>query len=301
MKRGDAIVRLYGMPYKGSKNAIADWIIHALPDAECFVDLFGGGGAITHCAALSFKYDRVIYNELDTNVYNGFYMAIHGEFKNEKRWISREDFFRLKDTEPYAAMCFSFGNDWRTYCYARELEPWKKALHYARVFKDTSLLEAFGISSDGSRADIKRHKEKYRAAYIAWLKEQNLYISAVDEFERLQSLESLERLERLERLETYNLDYSAVNIPDNAVVYCDIPYKGTNKYNQPFDYERFYNWALSHKQRIFVSEYSMPAGFYEVDFMEKRSTLCATNKSLYTSEKLFCNQPYQSERQMTLF
>ena len=46
----------YGMPYKGSKNAIAEKIINALPEAENFYDLFGGGGAIAHCAALSGKY-----------------------------------------------------------------------------------------------------------------------------------------------------------------------------------------------------------------------------------------------------
>jgi site-specific DNA-adenine methylase len=38
----------YGLPYKGSKNAIADWIVSTLPKAEIFVDLFCGGGAITH-------------------------------------------------------------------------------------------------------------------------------------------------------------------------------------------------------------------------------------------------------------
>ena len=41
----------YGLPYKGSKNAIAEWIVNALPDAECFVDLFCGGGAVTHYKA----------------------------------------------------------------------------------------------------------------------------------------------------------------------------------------------------------------------------------------------------------
>lgn len=35
----------YGMPYKGSKNKIAEWIIDQLPKAKHFYDLFGGGGA----------------------------------------------------------------------------------------------------------------------------------------------------------------------------------------------------------------------------------------------------------------
>ena len=33
----------YGLPYKGSKNQIAEWIIQNLPKADTFVDLFAGG------------------------------------------------------------------------------------------------------------------------------------------------------------------------------------------------------------------------------------------------------------------
>ena len=35
----------YGIPYKGSKNKIAESIIAQLPSAKHFYDLFGGGGA----------------------------------------------------------------------------------------------------------------------------------------------------------------------------------------------------------------------------------------------------------------
>ena len=76
-------MRRYGMPYKGSKNKIAENIIGFLPSAEWFYDLFGGGGAITHCALLSGKWKHVVYNEINPVVCKGFKMAIHGEFKNE--------------------------------------------------------------------------------------------------------------------------------------------------------------------------------------------------------------------------
>lgn len=103
-------MKKYGMPYKGSKNAIAEKLINEMPAADCFIDLFGGGGAMSDCALQSGKYNKVIYNELDTLVFKGFKMAVNGEFKGEKRWISRDDFQRLKDIDPYAAICFSFGN-----------------------------------------------------------------------------------------------------------------------------------------------------------------------------------------------
>ena len=82
----------YGMPYKGSKSKIAEWLIEQLPKAKHFYDLFGGGGAISHCAVLSRKYEVVHYNELNPLICKAFQIAVNGEFKNEKRWISREEF-----------------------------------------------------------------------------------------------------------------------------------------------------------------------------------------------------------------
>ena len=58
----------YGLPYKGSKNGIAKWIIDELPPAEIFVDLFAGGGAVTHRAMLSGKYKRFIMNDIDARL-----------------------------------------------------------------------------------------------------------------------------------------------------------------------------------------------------------------------------------------
>ena len=42
----------YGIGYKGSKSRIAKEIIEILPSGDRFIDLFGGGGAMSHCAAL---------------------------------------------------------------------------------------------------------------------------------------------------------------------------------------------------------------------------------------------------------
>lgn len=106
----------------GSKNRMAESLIRQLPPAKHFYDLFGGGGAMSHCALLSGKYQYIHYNELNPLVFKGFKMFVNGEFKNENRWISREDFNRLKDTDPYVAICFSFGNDTRTYAFERERE-----------------------------------------------------------------------------------------------------------------------------------------------------------------------------------
>lgn len=51
--------------------------------------------------------------------------------------------------------------------------------------------------------------------------------------------------------------YQNVLIPQEALVYCDIPYKGTTSYGgiPEFDHEAFYTWARKH-ENVYVSEYA---------------------------------------------
>ena len=268
----------YGMPYMGSKNRIAKWIIDNLPPAEHFYDLFGGGGAISHCALLSGKYKYVHYNELNPLIVKAFSMALKGEFKNENRWISREDFNRLKDVDPYVSLCFSFGNNsCKGYAYAKEIEPLKKAVHYAICFNDFSLLKDLNIHIDEN------------------LKGRLPICKAVKEFLNLNQmpLQSLERLERLQSLETLkdiqitNLDYREVEIETDSVMYCDIPYKNSAKYiTGDFNHDEFYKWVRK-QNNIFISEYDMPNDFKIVNEKNIKSILCATSKSKTVTEKLF--------------
>lgn len=136
------IYRNLGISYKGSKSRIADKIVGLLPRAEHFYDLFAGGCAISHCALLKNKYQHIHINDINPMMPKAFIKALQGGFDDEDRWISREDFFRLKDTDPYVAICFSFGNDLKTYCYGKEVEPLKKALHYAIFFDSYELSDA---------------------------------------------------------------------------------------------------------------------------------------------------------------
>ena len=184
------------MPYKGSKNQIAEQIIAVLPEADYFVDLFGGGGAMSHCAVLSGKYKKVIYNEIEPLIYKGFVMAINGEFENEKRWISREDFFRLKDTDPYVAMCFSYGSDLKSYAYSSENERLKKHLH--EMF--------FAETSEKSYALWKDFLNDYKEIQLDCRNTYKL-LQSLDKLKRLQSLDRLKRLKQARDLyiQCYNL------------------------------------------------------------------------------------------------
>lgn len=136
----------YGLPYMGSKSKIVKHIVPLFPPADNFVDLFAGGGAVTHYAMTTAKYKHFVFNDINPLMPKAFEMALNGEFENEKRWISRDEFFRLRDTDPYVAICFSFGNNLSNYMYNEEIEPIKEAYHYALFFGDYSLaMERMGI------------------------------------------------------------------------------------------------------------------------------------------------------------
>lgn len=270
------------MPYMGSKNQIAKWVIEHLPKKENLYDLFGGGGAITHCAYESGKFENIIYNEKNELVFNGFKMAVGGGYKHENRWISREEFNKLKNKDPYVAICFSFGNDLRSYAYSKDKEKYKKALHYAICYSDFSFLENLGVNID--------HNLAGRLKITSAIKE----LSCLESFKRLQRLQSLERLESLESLERLqhldltNKDYADVQIKENSVIYCDPPYKNTHKYRVDFNYENFYEWCGKQKQLVIISEYAMPQDrFICIAEKEKRSLMCKDDNTTKKIEKLF--------------
>ena len=134
----------YGLPYKGSKNKLAERIVRLLPKRTHLIDLFCGGCAVSHAALLMGKYEHIHINDINWMCPTLFIDAINGKYNNENRWISREDFFRLKDTDPYVAVVWSFGNNLRDYLYSKEIEPLKKAIHYAMFFSDYSLGKELG-------------------------------------------------------------------------------------------------------------------------------------------------------------
>lgn len=81
------------------------------------------------------------------------------------------------------------------------------------------------------------------------------------------------------------LDYTKVEIPDDSVIYCDIPYEDTNVYNKAegFDYERFYDWCEHQTQLVFISSYQMPDDRFDcIEEFSHRSTLSATANNLVT-------------------
>lgn len=372
-------MKRYGIPYKGSKNSIARKIVSFLPSADVLIDICAGGCAITHaaleiCEGLAPKWERIIANDICEMPLKLFKGAIYGEYANEKRWIDRETFQKLKDVDPYVRYCWSFGNNGINYLYAQEVEPWKKALHYARVFGDTSLLRNMGIDGDGSRTDVLAHESEYKDKYIRWWLSQQEYTPAelgeliknvkddverdeeelrayllkalktsgltqaevqrrlgtqmaghyfgrsqwefptremyqrMQEFmplpddynelvglyrlrQRLQMLERLQSLQSLERLEISFESYENVKIPENSVIYADIPYQGTDCGSyEGFDHESFFNWAAKQKTPVFISSYKVEDERFTCVFeRDKRSLSNGKGSGKLMKERIYAN------------
>ncbi len=295
----------YGLPYMGSKNKIADWVLSYLPSADNFYDLCCGGCAITHCAIVNSRYGNYYINDIKREMPFGFLDCINGVYSGDYRWISRDDFERLKGSgDLLVDICFSFGNNWRKgYAYSCELEPYKRALHYAILHSNyTQFRELTGIdlSPIGRYNDIY---SRYNSAKNIITNHTDMQNNLLENLERLLNLERLQRINDLYKMRdkdlhiyASSLSYDEVDIKPNSVIYMDIPYRSTAKYNDvDFDYDKFYSWALSQSAPVFISEYNMPDDFVCIAAKHKTSSLSATNKSLDTVEKLFVTREYYNK------
>lgn len=119
-----------GLPYQGGKSKFAEWIIDLFPKATHFYDLFAGGCSISHAALLSGKFEHVHANDITDSV-KLFEDALNGDLDKyePERFRTREDFFAEKDTNVFVRIVYFFANNQRNYLYAREIEPYKKAVH----------------------------------------------------------------------------------------------------------------------------------------------------------------------------
>lgn len=374
----------YGLPYKGSKNKLAERIVSLLPKRTNLVDLFCGGCAVSHAALLMGKYEHIHINDINWMCPTLFIDALNGKYNDENRWISREDFFRLKDTDPYVAVVWSFGNNMRDYLYSKEIEPLKKAIHYAMFFSDYSLGKELGhdLSFIDPIQDIQKRylavkhyfnrlghfqQQSFEGGRIngcsqwkQWNDSTPTYrigggrsdLCRLEHTERLTSVrqncntwnvstecrnskKKIHRTDRARRADRASciacntesgstvcpdirggqvlpitssvLDYESVKIPEDSVIYCDIPYEDTNEYNKAkgFDYERFYNWCERQTQPVFISSYQMPADRF--DCIAEFTHRCTLNSKLnnLVTERIFVprNQKERGNRavQLTLF
>ena len=310
----------YGIPYMGSKSGIMPSLALNFPAADHFYDLFGGGFSVSHYMLKNKgqRYKHFHYNEIKSDVAELVKRAIAGEFNYDvykPEWISREDFFKRKETDGYVRCLWSFGNNQETYLFSEDIEPYKKSMHQAVVFGEFDALasEVLGFSAWPARYStvtkrrlrLRSKVEEYRKSEIPavlhkYLKPEQLQrLEQLEQLRRLQQLQQLERLQQLEwlqqleRLSFYSDDYRKINILPNSVVYCDIPYSGTAGYISEFNHADFFDWAASRSFPVFFSEYAVDDQrfkcVYAIDRAVKLSGRGASSAKSSKSENLYWN------------
>lgn len=269
------------MPYQGSKSRIAEWVVDVLPRSHTLVDLFAGGGAVTHCALVKGKYERIIANDM-TDSMIVFCAAINGEFDGYAACPSREEWLEYRDTDTALALLHSFGNDKTTYLWGEELEAIKRPA--SLMVSSPSLWERY------------RWYHRFIDALTEYLNDGGQIDETTPRLtnqEGLERLVQLERVTRLQGLQGLQGDYRLVDIPEGATVYADPPYRGTansSRYGE-FDFDAFDAWLNGVDFPVYVSEFDAPDGCVEIA-RTQRTTSMAANSTDKRIERIFIQERF---------
>ena len=295
------------IPYMWSKSKSAVHIYNVINaftkdrEKDLLVELFTGWFAIWEIFIE--KWWKTIQN--DKNKYVMALLEKCLDWLPEKvyDWVSREKFedvinnpWKYEDWYVWFIQCiWSFWNNQKWYLYWKDIEELKKQADDFVVRKEVWNLI----------------KELLPQKYIDWvLKQKGIWerrmaLSKVwkilwNKMNWMQRLERLESLERLQRLQNkHNIleiikwkSYDEVNIPKEAVVYCDPPYKWTATYAEWwFNHDKFWEYIrnLSKTNKIFISEYSAPEDFRVIYEFTQKSCLQGWNQkhNNQPTEKLF--------------
>lgn len=266
------MARKYGAPYVGSKNNIAEDVINFLPAGKRLCDLFGGGGAITHCA-LTYgrnKYESVLYNDVNPMVVDYVKNAFYGKYDMdvyEPEIITREKFHDLKTVRGDVAFLWSFGNNGIDYLWGKEIEE--------------NRIAAFAMLTRKSVSERYSYYKKFMSLMNKSGDESKSLTSAQTHIEVIERANSISSIPSVERVQFTNIDYSEYEYEDGDVVYCDIPYekiaKNTKVPYKKFDHKKFYDWAYSRPYPVYISSYGINDSRFEaVAICMRRQLLCKT-------------------------
>lgn len=319
MKKMKKMKKIKGLPYQGSKtkisNILLDKMLEIHPQADTFVDVFGGGGSMS-LNALQWGL-KVYYNELNSHVFELVkYLKEQGFTNDMLPCLTRQEFSKkIKQAPSYltglAMLVYSFSNNQKDYLYDRTKEVEKQNLHNAVITGDFSNL-----------GDYKTQEIEYAKSLNLPLRKRfqifkRIFKGKIEEVNRLQSISSLlnvqdfasnflkdKRLVSLERLACVqefeasklnisNLCYSQIDYSsfdkNSTIFYFDPPYINTRGYTDEFDFYKFNLFLQTLKEKgfkIFVSEYTNYFDFVEVLNIRKNVTNCATSNSIYRQELL---------------
>lgn len=276
----------YGLPYKGSKNSIAQKIVDALPNGKSFCDACCGGGAILMASALSGKYERVTGYDINEAII-GLIRATMIDFgtidyEHDLPSVDRKSFFESRDCNTgignwLVRYCYSFGNDGQTFLWSDKTHEGFRLLEEA-LRGETLDDRVHAIQELSKRNDVQE------------------LMSRVEPFVRLRRIKKVEQTMMSRKTTTcidvgvksmFDVDYEPFD-----VIYFDPPYKNTKGYFKiKFDYsafEKLITRLRNEGKRVFVSEYSQPAdGFTSVAEFSKQVLIDKTGNTAGTERLYF--------------
>ena len=278
-----------GLPYKGSKNTIANQIVAQFPRAHSFLDACCGGGAVLEAAYLSGKFERVEGIDIDEGIIT-LLNAVFRDFGKidyeHKQLVTAERYkeaVRNRATLEDAVDRFiaSFGFNGYDYQWGEKRRHLKYLVHQAMTLPTLDerrtafhsfirdLIKSGKI--DGSRwsielSEIKNLGHTEQATNLCRLQK-------VEQTMRDASKDSGTELV-ISKKSMFDIDYDPYD-----VIYFDPPYADTKGYDKAkFDFDRFHsliNGLVDSGKQVYVSEYKAPTDkFAEVLAVEKQMSQC---------------------------
>lgn len=249
------------------------------------------GGAITHCASLSGKYKSVLYNDKNEMIKTLFENAVSGCYMPDifiPRFVSRDEFIELRDTDAYVRYLFSFSCNGIDYMFGREREQekadlfrWISTGHPNNGVKEFLLADPPMLMSDTIEG---RRREAIKFA------------SACGKHIQYEPLCRLNTLNSVHELSQYDIEFSAIDYrqychKDGDVVYCDPPYQNTRNYlRTDFNHDEFYEWVATRDYAVYFSSYEISDNRFRIIWKKQRtSTFSATRNDLARTEFLYTN------------
>ena len=286
----------YGLPYKGSKNTIAQKIVDALPSGESFCDACCGGGAILMASALSGKYAHVTGYDINEAII-GLIRATMIDFgtidyEHDLPSVDRKAFFEARNrsagiSDWLVRYCYSFGNDGQTFLWSDEMH------------------EGFRLLEDAIRGETLDDRV-YAMQELSKRKDALELMSRIEPFVRLRRIKKVEQT-MMDRKTTTCIDAGVQSMFDIDydrfdVVYFDPPYRNTKGYFKvKFDYSKFEELISGLRDKgkhVFVSEYSQPTdGFTCVAEFSKQVLINKTSNTAVV-ERLYFGGTLEEYREL---
>lgn len=265
-----------GLPYIGSKKAIADKIVNIIGNTDKTIyDIFGGGGAIT--CELAYNGNTVVYNDKDTASYNVVKMVLNDDINYKSLIVPRDEFIRIKELterttkEELVLVVNSFGCDRKSYAFSKvnSEERYNAMIDFVNKFNRFDKYGKYFKEKTGLPSS------KYR----------------LPQFGRIMQLIKMGKIPS-ENIEFYNKDYTYFKNVKDSVFYLDPPYfNTTDLYRESIiknELIEFCDTLTKNGNKVFISEYEPFSDRMKIvaEFDGRGSTL-NSGKSNNKKEKLF--------------